>query len=476
MKNLFGRIFVKLYLSFVGIFLLTLLLTALLSSSFYGSRIRGDVADFFESQARFVQQEFSRNCDPDLQAAGCSVFLKNLGGISQLRFWVLDPQGKLLATKLQEGSPATAEEIRRAASGEFVSSFVPRKSPFMVVPVRAKNGKINALIVLQRTLFSRPPHYPFLLFLTLAALVLGLLILPVSYRITKPLRELHRLGEEWAAGHLQKRADATGRDEIAELAGVFNSMAGNLEKMLQQRKEFLAFISHELKSPLARIKVAVEMLAERNPRDPESVQLLQGMEKDLSESERLIEQLLVLSRIEMQLPMMEPQEVDVVEVAAMATASLQPLVSAAGIRLIQEGDRRALVHGNTELLQRAIANILENALKFSPRGGEIRILIHTAHDAVELELLDQGAGIETEECEKVFEPFYRGKASGNRQGSGLGLFLARRIIDLHGGTIAVSPNRPSGARITIVLPGLSANSAQTTEGLSPPAVADIPGS
>jgi signal transduction histidine kinase len=474
MKNLFGRIYVKLYLSFVVIFLLTLLLTALLSSSFYGSRIRGDVADFFESQARFVRQEFLRNCDPDLQAAGCSAFLKNLSEISQLRFWVLDPEGKLLATKLHEKPPATAEEVQRAVSGELVTSFTRGKSPFMVVPVRGKSGRINALIVLQRTMFSRPPRYPFLLFLTLAALVLGLLILPVSYRITKPLRQLHRLGEEWAAGHLQKRADATGHDEIAELAGVFNLMAENLEEMLQQRKEFLAFISHELKSPLARIKVALEMLAERNPGDPESAHLLQGMEKDLSESESLIEQLLVLSRIEMQLPTMEPQEVDAAELVRKASGSLQPLVSAAGIRMTQEGELRALVRGSAELLQRAFANILENAVKFSPQGGEVRTLIRSMPQAVELQFLDQGAGIELEECEKVFEPFYRGKSSGNRQGSGLGLFLARRIIDLHGGTITASPNQPSGARITIVIPSVLAKSAQATERLSSSA-ADIRG-
>lgn len=463
MKNLFGRIYVKLYLSFVGIFLLTLLLTALLSSSFYGSRIRGDVADFFESQARFVQHEFSRNCDPDLRSAGCAAFLKDLGDISQLRFWVLNPEGKLLATRVRENQPATSEEVKRASSGELVTSFASRKFPFMVVPVHDQSGRITVLIVLQRTLFSRPPHYPFLFFLALAALVLGLLILPVSYRITKPLRQLHRLGEEWASGHLQKRADATGSDEIAELAGVFNSMAGNLEKMLQQRKEFLAFISHELKSPLGRIKVALEMLSEKNSTDPEAAHLLQGMEKDLSESERLIEQLLVLSRIEMQLPAIEPQEVDVVELVKNASDSLEPLASVAGVRLTREAERGFRVCGSAELLQRAFANILENAIKFSPRGGEIRTVIRSLPQAVELQFLDQGVGIEPQECEKVFEPFYRGKSSGNRQGSGLGLFLARRIIDLHGGAIAVSPNQPSGARVTITIPGVSANSVQTTE-------------
>lgn len=451
MKNLFGRIYLKLYLSFVVIFLLTLLVTALVSSSFYGMRFRHDLDDFFASQARFLRKEFLRNCDAGLHSDSCDAFFANLGEVSQLRFWVVDRKGHVLLSRPNVGGPpVTPAEIERASSGELVTQFPPHQNPHMIVPVN-QNGKVSQLIVLQRSLFTRPAHSPLILSLGLAALVLGVLVLPLSLRITKPIRELHRTGQEWAEGRLQERANTAGADEIAELAAVFNTMAGNLEKMMQQRKEFFAFVSHELKSPLARIKVALEIISEKSSADQDQSRLIQGIERDLEESEKLIEQLLTLSRVEMQSLAASHQALGLPGLIDRAFLAIAPLAEAAGIRMEKQPLPEVTIRGDSDQLHRAFCNVLENAVKFSPPNTTVVVAAEVKENKVEIRVRDEGIGIDPAEASKIFEPFYRGTRSVKKEGFGLGLFIAKRVFDLHGSSISAQP-RDRGTEIILELP------------------------
>ena len=145
-------------------------------------------------------------------------------------------------------------DLERAAEGEVVTSVERHRPPRVILPMKNDQGKVEGILVLERTFVRgrRFPRFPLTFSLILAGAVIALLVLPLAFRISRPIRELHSLGTEWAEGHLEKRAQVRGKDEIADLASVFNTMAGNLQSILQQRKEFLALISHELKSPLAR--------------------------------------------------------------------------------------------------------------------------------------------------------------------------------------------------------------------------------
>jgi two-component system sensor histidine kinase CpxA len=229
----------------------------------------------------------------------CRRFLKRVKRI-RCRFWIVDPEGNVLLSE-ETGVPAVSrEDLQKASGGEPVLS-VRRRSPVRIILPMESPGKIKQLLVLERAVLPRRhlPRFPLLFSLLIAGVVVAILVLPLSRRLTRPLLELHELGVSWSEGRLEQRSKLRGKDEISDLAVTFNSMAGNLQRMLEQRKEFLALISHELKSPLARMRVALELLSEKDHADKQRQNLIQNMQEEITESEQLIEQLLVVSKIEM---------------------------------------------------------------------------------------------------------------------------------------------------------------------------------
>jgi signal transduction histidine kinase len=285
--------------------------------------------------------------------------------------------------------------------------------------------------------------------LIIVLITIAILIFPLSKRLTRPLRELHQRGQDWAEGRLEKRANIQVKDEIGDLAGTFNTMAENLQKMLQQRKEFLASISHELKSPLARMRIALELLNEKNSGQPETSKLLGGIEREIAESEQLIEQLLVLSKVEMNMPLSK-ESIALGILTKKAIEQIQPLAYRASVTFRIEGD--ATVHADYVQLERVMINVLENAIKFSPPGESIAIHIQRHNQYATWKCIDHGPGVDSSETEKIFQPFYRGKVTANKEGSGLGLFIARRIVEMHGGSIHAMKNDGTGMAIEIQLP------------------------
>ncbi|HET6266192.1 MAG TPA: HAMP domain-containing sensor histidine kinase, partial [Acidobacteriota bacterium] len=412
MKRLFSRIYLKLYASFVIIFLLTIFIVVFLSSRFYGTTVRREFGEYFSAQAHFLQREYLRNCGASqggMQSPDCKIFLQNLNQMMRLRVWVISPEGKVLVSEQEGDPPVTKDEISRASAGEFVSTISMTEPAHVLVPVADRPGPPTALVVLERQFGPRHgPRLPPIFDLTLAALVLAVLVLPLSLRITRPVRELHNLAQEWSEGKLEKRAKISGNDEIAGLAAVFNGMAENLERMLRQRKEFLALISHELKSPLSRIKIAVEMLREKA--SAHDAGLLDGIDKEINMSEELIDQLLALSRIEMQVPETRAQEIDVTAVLKNAIQNSRPLADVENIAIQMEpaSAQSVKIMGDALQLEHAFSNILENAIKFSAAGSSVETDVQRDTGFVRIRFLDQGVGMDPAEYQKVFEPFYRG--------------------------------------------------------------------
>jgi signal transduction histidine kinase len=229
-------------------------------------------------------------------------------------------------------------------------------------------------------------------------------------------------------------------------------MAENLEQTLERRKESLALISHELKSPLARMRIALELIAEKNEDKPETIEMIDGIKTEITESEKLIEQLLVLSRVEMTLPSSIREPFDVTAVAKQASDQVQPLAQTSRMTIQLNATPASTVQGDSSQIQRALVNVLENAIKFSPEGSTISLKVEQLQNGIEISVSDSGLGIPEEEREKIFQPFYRGTQNGDKEGSGLGLFIARKIVELHGGTIRAESNAGNGTVIRINLP------------------------
>ena len=448
---MFSNIYRKLYFWFLLVFILTIAVVSIMIHSFYTERVRDELHGQLESHARFLLDEYEQACAIN-DSQSCQEFLKRLKEISPLRFWIMTDTGKVQLSNQEQVLPKfRSNELARAQRGEVVIATRHRAPPYVVIPLRNTDGNIDRLAVIERGFIRgrRFPRFPFFASLIIALITIAVLIFPLSKRLTRPIRELHRLGGEWAEGRLDKRAPVRGKDEISELAGTFNTMAENLQRMLDQRKEFLASISHELKSPLARMRVALELLGERTEGQANTASLVQNIQQEIGESEKLIEQLLILSKVEMNAPSIK-EPVQLAKVCERAIEQVEPIASRAGIDLICSGS--AMITGDFYQLERAMTNVLENAVKFSEPPAQVHIRISSENGFAFWRCADYGSGIARDEQEKIFQPFYRGSRGVGKEGSGLGLFIAKRIVEMHGGTIYVENNESKGITIVMQFP------------------------
>lgn len=446
-----GKIYRKLYLWFLLVFILTIAVVSIMIHGFYNERVREELQGQLQSHAQFLLAEYEEACQAR-DSRSCGEFLERLRKISPLRFWILSGTGRVRLSNRGTEQPLLREkDLMRARKGEVVLLTRHRAPPYIIVPLRNRSGDVEELAVIERGFLSgrRFPRFPFFASLIIVLITIAVFIYPLSKRLTRPVRELHGLAREWADGRLEKRAAVRGNDEISDLAGTFNTMAESLQKMLQQRKEFFASISHELKSPLARMRIALELLSEKVEGQKEAEELIPRIQLEMLESEKLIEQLLVLSRIEMNIPPI-PETVLLQKVTERAIEQMEPLARRAGIHLTYSGS--ASITGDFNQMERAISNVLENAIKFSEAGASVQVHIEQSNGHAIWKCSDTGSGITHEEVEKIFEPFYRGNGANGKEGTGLGLFIAKRIVEMHAGRIRAEKNQPKGITIAMEFP------------------------
>lgn len=277
-----------------------------------------------------------------------------------------------------------------------------------------------------------PLHVLLMSLLTLGAII-GVLVLPVVRRITGRLERLQQAVESLGAGDLRARVAVEGHDEVARLALSFNQAADRIEALVAHQKALLAHASHELRTPLTRIRLALELIGpdvEHGRRD--------GLQQDIGELDALIDEILLASRLEA-LPHLEVAEpVELLALAAEECARRE------GVDL--EGTP-AIVKGDPRLLLRLMRNLLDNAARHGLPPVQVRL--QATEGRAEFIVSDHGAGLPSDECERVFEPFYRGEAARNRAGTGLGLALARQIARRHHGELAC--RREPDGRFAFVL-------------------------
>ena len=308
----------------------------------------------------------------------------------------------------------------------------------------------------------------------LVLLIVALAAAPLARRISKPVERLTDAARRLGSGDLGYRVPLGARarapgggfwrgrrhaDELEDLTRAFNDMAERVQRLVHGQRELLANVSHELRSPLARMRVALALL----PRDGESEVRLRDVETDLAELDRLIEDVLTTSRLDATGVPPHPAPIDVAGLLAdlAERAARDPLTSGKAVG-VAPGPVPALT-ADGALIKRALWNLVENAAKY---GAPPITLAATADGpSVRLSVTDQGDGIAPDERERVLAPFYRldrartpRPAGDPPHGFGLGLTLARRIAEVHGGRIAIEPaavehGRERGCRVVLILPG-----------------------
>jgi two-component system OmpR family sensor kinase len=297
---------------------------------------------------------------------------------------------------------------------------------------------------------SMPP--PTALAATLAASVVTALLL--AWYVAKPIRSLRGAFEAAAAGDLKRRISAqigARNDELADLGRDFDRMASRLQMSMEGQRRLLHDVSHELRSPLARLQAAVGILRQKPERPAD---MITRIEDETARIDQLVGELLTLSRLEAGELVGVEEEVDMRDLVAEIVRDANFEAQAQGRRVIWDDSGSATLQGRPDLLHSAVENIIRNSLKHAPESRSI--WIETMSDAVRrqytLRVLDEGRGVPEEELPNLFTPFARGANAASADGYGLGLAIARRCVEAHGGTIRAD-NRPAGGLcVEIVLP------------------------
>lgn len=292
-----------------------------------------------------------------------------------------------------------------------------------------------------------PPHGRFLLWLVSFAGVVALGCYPLARGITSRLERLQKAAHAWSTGALSVRAPVRGSDEIAELGMTLNRAAGQIESLLAQQRRVLASASHELRSPLTRLQMAVSLLDSTTPE--RRAELVQSVEADIEELSSLIGDLLLAARAEH--PPSRPLEP--VDVRALVQAEAKRL----NVPFLAP-DETPAIPGDTPLLRSLVRNLLENALRHGG-GKEVAISIEDGPGTTTLVVEDRGPGIPIDQAERIFEPFYRprGHNEGRDRGVGLGLALVQQIAKHHSGKVRYEPRPGGGSRFIVELPNAAAS-------------------
>ena len=349
---------------------------------------------------------------------------------------------------------ATAQPGRMPGTGlEFTVTLADGQTLVLQLPPRNRRLQGGGGPPPAPPYWTRPP-YGFLWMLAMVGLAVALGVYPIVRRLTQRLEALQRGVQRWGDGDLSVRVPVQGEDEVADLSSRFNAAAERIEtlmasqqQLLASQKSLLANASHELRSPLTRIRMGLELMGSQP-----SPAFREEISRNIGELDQLIDEILLASRL-------DAREADIGTVEPIDLVGLAVEESArAGAALdLPEGMASLVVPGVAKLLRRLMRNLLENARRYggpAGAGGMVVVVRQEGGDAV-LQVCDRGPGVPPAQRERIFEPFYRLPGASEREGGvGLGLSLVKSIAQRHGGTVRCEVREGGGACFVVRLPGV----------------------
>jgi heavy metal sensor kinase len=269
-----------------------------------------------------------------------------------------------------------------------------------------------------------------------------------------PMEHLHRLTEEVTADRLDRRLPvANPSDELGRLTQTINAMIGRLEHSFAEIRRFTADASHELRTPLTVIRTEAEVALRQPLSVPEYQQLVASILEECEQLTRLVDQLLMLSREDAHAAKPVHERFDLAKLLDSVVDTVRPLAEAKGQKLNANRTTSVLVCGDETRLRAVFYNLLDNAIKYTPEGGEIEVELCRNGDSAIVSVRDRGIGIPPEHLPRVFDRFYRvDKARSREGGTGLGLSIAKTIVTAHGGHIDLTSSPAVGTTCTVTLP------------------------
>ena len=280
-----------------------------------------------------------------------------------------------------------------------------------------------------------------------ASLTAALAVFVYVKKITRPLTAMAGAAGAMAKGDFDVRAPESRVKEIDELAVSFNAMAGQLSQLEDSRREFVANVSHELRSPMTSIQGFVEGMADGTIPPEEHPRYLAIVSDEIRRLSKLVTDLLALSRMEKKDAKLNYRDFDICELLRRVLIRRMNDVDRKGINIDAEfAEDTLMVTADPDRIEQVAVNLIDNALKFTPQGGEIAIRCAERGSEIAVTVADNGAGILPQDREHIFERFYTGnKAHTAGKGTGLGLSICLRIMEQHGQTIRLLPTEEGAA-------------------------------
>ena len=353
-------------------------------------------------------------------------------------------------------APALAEARQRGGSYVVLNDLRVAVVPLSLDPSRQLGFAIVAepLSVIEEGLRRLRRDFVFGVPLILLLASLGGYFL--ARKSLSPIALMNQQTQRITAQNLSAQLDvANPRDEVGGLAITINALLARLDAAFQEQKRFIADASHELRTPLAVLRGETEVALEQERVTAEYKESLALIKDEAERLSRIVENLFMLARQPVDAPSMIRETVRLDEVVADCARAAGVLATQKGLRLKIEGSLAAMtMNGDDEMLKRMLLNLLDNAVKYTPAGGEISIALGSQNGAAHIVVTDTGIGIPAEDQSRIFDRFYRVDKARSRAlgGAGLGLSIARWIVEGHGGSLSVESVVGRGSSFTVELP------------------------
>jgi two-component system sensor histidine kinase CpxA len=402
--------------------------------------------------------------------------------ISRSRNRIKGPQQPLLLPELRACVQADIRDLERASLEHAAKTLGPSRCGIIFIEDKSRPGRfgdaasedirslvngvtpqapVNLQLIPGKTLvaFDVPGNSAELVavaVLLVAVIVSTFSCLALTRHFVSPIRQLQRVTDSFGRGNLDERPDASllnRKDELGDLSKTIAEMSDRISTLMTFQKRFLVQVSHELGSPLTRLKIALALACRKVT--PALLPELDQIQRESSELNSMIQQLLKLGRLESGLEEEDQETYSLNQVLEEVCADAQFIAEEMGKHVHCSASQPIAVRGHRELLKRALDNILRNAIRYSPNGGYVNVEVARKPNNVCVILVkDAGAGVAEEKLEAIFEPFVRVSSGDNRAGVGLGLAIAKQGVLANGGTIRALNLEQGGLMIEVRLPSV----------------------
>ncbi|WP_130618328.1 sensor histidine kinase [Dyella amyloliquefaciens] len=390
------------------------------------------------------------------------------GGSSALIEWSLQQRREGIEATLYENDEALAPIHMSSWMRGSLQDWLDEKRDMVLQPwpniyvavqqVNSSDGHTRQLVAVSRTHSRMRPQTRQTIFLAsqavLSLLFIGLVGWWVARSVARPVEAIRQATRRMASGVLSARVGSEGQranDELAQLARDFDAMAVRIEALVAHERSVLQDLSHELRSPLARLHLILD-LARRSETPEAAARYFGQAEQEISRLDHMTGEMLALSRLESGIPGENRERIDVTALLQECMRRADVEAHARRIVLSMASSAPAIVSGSTLLLERAFDNLIANAIKFSPEGGTVELAANPIQRHVLCTVRDHGPGVPEAELPSLFRPLFRGSNASRAEGHGLGLAIVQRVARAHGGDIEARNAEGGGLLVALTLP------------------------